>query len=166
MGVRVEETKDLSFIDDYYSQLGDVFAKQKLVPTYPKDRVIALIGHLLESGLLLLVKATNNNGTCIATGIFPAMNDTMYFWGGASWRRYQILRPNEFVQWFAIRYWKAKGITRYDMGGGGEYKKKYGGKEIKVPWIRKSRHPIFEYLRVYAQYIYAVKQRFQGLRKV
>jgi lipid II:glycine glycyltransferase (peptidoglycan interpeptide bridge formation enzyme) len=166
MGVQVEETKDLSFIDDYYSQLEDVFAKQKLVPTYPKKRIKALIERLLESGLLLLVKATNSKGICIATGIFPAMNDTMYFWGGASWRGYQILRPNEIVQWFAIRYWKAKGITKYDMGGGGEYKKKYGGQEIKVPWVRKSKHSIFEYLRVCAQYLYAAKQRVQGLRKV
>ena len=33
-GVTIEEAHDLAFADEYYEQLGDVFAKQKLVPTY------------------------------------------------------------------------------------------------------------------------------------
>ena len=42
-----------------------------------------------------------------------------------------------------MRYWKARGMTRYDMCGGGGYKAKYGGQPIAVPWVRKSR---FEFL--------------------
>ncbi len=58
------------------------------------------------------------------------MNGVMYFWGGASWRHSQSLRPNEALQWEAMKIGKRKGIRIYDMGGGGEYKRKYGGKEI------------------------------------
>ena len=80
----VEEAQDLAFADDYYAQLKDVFAKQSLVPTYEVERVRELIKNLLPTGMLLLLRARDQEGNCIATGIFPAMNKTMYFRGGAS----------------------------------------------------------------------------------
>ncbi len=163
-GVVVEAVWDESFAELYYAQLQDVFRKQNLTPTYPIERVRLLIKHLLPSGNLLLVKASDPEGTCIATGIFPAANQTMYFWGGASWRRFQEYRPNEAVQWFAMRYWKARGITRYDMGGGGEYKRKYGGEEINIPWGRASGSPWIELFRNAAKTVASLKQRMSPLR--
>jgi hypothetical protein len=150
-GVIIEEAHDHGFADDYYAQLQEVFRKQSLVPPYGIDRVRALIAHLLDTGHLLLLRARNPLGQCIATGIFPAMNDTMYFWGGASRRDSLGYRPNEVLHWHAMKYWKARGVTRYDMGGGGEYKRKYGGYEIAVPWIRKSRYPGLGILRSLAK---------------
>ena len=93
-GVYIEEARDIGFADDYYDQLTDVFANKSLVPTYPKTRVQELITHLLPTGNLLLLRAKSKDGLCIGTGIFPALNDIMVFWGGASWREHQILRPN------------------------------------------------------------------------
>ena len=164
-GVVLEIATDLSFADDYYAQLIDVFTKQKLVPTYTIERVKSLIKHLLPTGNLLLVRAKDSEGNCLATGIFPAFNDTMFFWGGASWRKYQKLCPNEALQWFAIKYWKAKGITKYDMGGGGEYKRKYGGHDIAVPWGRKSKYAFFEPMRNFGKNLFAAKQKMKGLIK-
>jgi hypothetical protein len=164
VGVQIEEVQDDFFVDDYYDQLEDVFAKQKLVPTYPKERVKALVEHLLPTGRLLLLRARNREGNCIATGIFPAMNDTSYFWGGASYRTYQYLRPNEAIQWYAMRYWKAKGIKKFDFGGDSEYKRKYGGYQIAIPWIRKSKFPFLESCRYFAQGLFAVQQRIRGSR--
>jgi CelD/BcsL family acetyltransferase involved in cellulose biosynthesis len=165
-GVTFQEANDVSFADDYYAQLEDVFAKQKLVPTYSKQRVEDLIECMIDTGKILLLKALNVEGTCIATGIFPAMNDTAYFWGGASWRRFQILRPNEAIQWYAMLHWKERGIKRYDMGGGGHYKAKYGGQRIFVPWARKSRYQIIEQQRASAKILYKSLQKIVGLRKV
>ncbi len=162
-GIRIEAADDLSFADDYYAQLEDVFARQKLVPTYPIERVRSLIRHVLPTGHLLLVRARDREGRCIATGIFPALNDTMTFWGGASLRASQYLHPNEAIQWFAMRYWKERGIAKYDMGGGGEYKRKYGGRELRVPWGRKSRYPLVEYLRNGGKHLFALKQHVRGL---
>lgn len=159
VGVTVEQATDASFVDDYYSQLKDVFAKQGLTPTYGRERVTALIDELLPTGQLLLLRARDDQGRCIATGIFPAANGVMYFWGGASRRDRQILRPNEAVQWFAMRYWKANGVRRYDMGGAGEYKRKYGGRAISVPWFRSSRHPALEPARTLAQNLTIARQR-------
>jgi CelD/BcsL family acetyltransferase involved in cellulose biosynthesis len=139
VGVTIEEADDLEFAHDYYAQLQDVFAKQSLVPPYGRDRVTELIRHLHPTGRLLLLRARDAGGTCIATGIFPAMNREMYFWGGASWRAHQILRPNEALMWHAMKYWKARGIEYLDLGGGAEYKRKYGGVEVVVPYFVHSR---------------------------
>ena len=165
VGVAVEAAEDLSFADDYYAQLEDVFAKQRLVPTYPKERVRALIEHLLPTGQLLLARAKDSEGNCIGTGIFPALNDTAYFWGGASWRPSQSLCPNEAIQWFAMRYWKERGISKYDMGGVGWYKQKFGGYEIAIPWGRKAKYPFLKSLRNFGKKLFVIRQGVSGFRK-
>jgi hypothetical protein len=138
-GVLVEEAADLTFADDYYAQLVDVFAKQSLTPTYGVERVRELIRALFPTGRLLLVRARAPSGECIATGIFPAMNGTAYFWGSASWRQHQHYRPNEAIFWHAMKYWKHRGMNFLDLVGGGDYKRKYGPAELTVPSFRKSR---------------------------
>jgi CelD/BcsL family acetyltransferase involved in cellulose biosynthesis len=90
------------------------------------------------------------------------MHDRMYFWGGASLREYQILRPNELLQYQAMTYWKARGIGLYDMGGSGEYKRKYGGYEIAVPWVRKSKYAFLGRLRDTAAQLQRTRQRVLG----
>src|SRR5262249_36403124 len=76
VGVLVEEATDLTFADEHYAHLVDVFAKQSLTPTYGVERVRELIQALSSSGRLLLVRARAPSGEPIATGIFPAMNGT------------------------------------------------------------------------------------------
>jgi GNAT acetyltransferase-like protein len=161
-GVCIEEAHDLEFADEYYAQLKDVFAKQRLVPTYAIERVRQLITHVDPTGNLLLLRARDRNGRCIATGIFPHMNGVMYFWGGASWRHDQLLRPNEALQWHAMKVGRQKGLRLYDMGGGGEYKKKYGGYAIEVPWFRTSKYSCIRYFREIAQRSHKVAQKCLG----
>jgi len=161
-GVVIEEASDIDFANDYYEQLKDVFVKQSLVPTYGIGRVQELIKHLQPTGHLLLLRAKNPEGLCIATGIFPAFNDTMYFWGGASWQKHQMLRPNEALMWYAIRYWKAHGMKKFDMGGGGDYKKKYGGYTIRVPRLIKSKYGFLVFLRNLAERTFEIRQKMLG----
>ena len=139
-GVSIEEENDESFADEYYEQLKDVFAKQGKTPTYGVDRVRSLLRHVLPSGNLLLLRARAADGTCIGTGIYPGLNKTAEFWGNASWREHQHLRPNETLHWYAMRYWKSRGAEMFDWGGGGEYKEKYGAAPLRVPWFYKSRY--------------------------
>jgi CelD/BcsL family acetyltransferase involved in cellulose biosynthesis len=161
-GVTIEEADDLAFADDYYAQLQDVFAKQSLVPSYGVERVRELIRNLQPTGRLLLLRATKPGGKCIATGIFPALNDTMYFWGGASWRSDQILRPNEAIMWYAMRYWKQRGVTTCDLGGGAEYKRKYGPSEVSRPLFRRSRFRWVGAARNLAKRAFRARQRVAG----
>lgn len=150
------------FVSEYYDQLKDVFKKQGLVPTYDSKRVSKLIQHLLPSGNLLLLRTLNSSGKCIATGIFPALNETMVFWGGASWRSEQKFCPNELMIWNAMQYWKEKNIARFDMGGGRGYKRKYGGYPISIPGIRVSKYPLLGHARNQAQKMFSNLQRIKG----
>jgi Acetyltransferase (GNAT) domain len=163
-GVVLEQASDPAFADEFYTQMTDVFAKQGMRPTFGVDRVKLLVRHLLPTGNLLLVRARNAEGVCIATGIYPAFNGTMYFWGGASLREYQILQPNEAVHWYAMQYWKARGVVACDMGGGGAYKLKYGGTTLTIPWCRKSSNQIVGLARDWAQKSHSVVRRLVGRR--
>jgi hypothetical protein len=161
-GVHVEEADDLGFVDEYYAQLEDVFARQRLRPTYGIERVRQLIKHVHRTGHLLLLRARDRQGRCIATGIFPYMNGVIHFWGGASSRAHRGLRPNEAIQWEAMKIAKRKGLRTYDMGGGGDYKRKYGGSPIEVPWFRKSKYPWLRYMRDFAEHSHKWSRQWLG----
>ena len=161
-GVTIEEAHDLEFADEYHEQLKDVFAKQGLVPTYSVERVRALVRNLEPAGRILLVRARDARGKCIATGIFPGFNKIAEFWGNASLRSGQNLRPNEAIHWYAMRYWKRRGAEIYDWGGEGTYKEKYGCVPHRVPWFIKSRFEFISKLRGQAKAMFQRKQRFEG----
>src|SRR5262249_24266203 len=153
---------DLAFADEFYAQLTEVFLRQGLVPTYGVERVRALIRHLQPAGQLLLLRARDAEDRCIATGIYRAFGETALFWGGASLRAYPHSRPNEAAHWYEMRYWKQRGVTRYDLGGFMEYKRKYGGVEVTSPGFRRSRSPIVSALRTLAPRGMRTKQLVVG----
>jgi Acetyltransferase (GNAT) domain len=161
-GVTVEQATGTAFADEYHAQLQDVFAKQSLVPTYDVDRVRELIRLIEPTGRLLLLRARDPDGRSIATGIFPAFNGTAYFWGGASWRDGQILRPNEALFWHAMRHWRERGMVTLDLGGAGDYKRKYGPREVWVPALRRSRIAGLPQLRMLARIATDRRQRRNG----
>ncbi len=162
-GVVVEEAHDLGFADEYYEQLKEVYAKQRLVPSYGIDRVRALIKHLEPTGRLLLLRARDPHGTCIATGLFPGFNKMAEFWGAASFQSGQILRPNETIQWYAMRYWKSRGLETYDWGGENPYKEKYGCVPFSAPRFSKSRYKLLAKLRDGMQKVMQGRQSLLGL---
>lgn len=153
VGVQVEVANGLSFADEYYGQLEGVFARQSSVPTFDLERVRELIRHLEKTDRLLLLRALAPDGRGIATGIFLAFNGMAHFWGGASVREQQILRPNEAIFWTAMRWARERGCSTMDMGGGGEYKTRYGARELRVPRFRCSRVPGLASLRNAAEAI-------------
>jgi CelD/BcsL family acetyltransferase involved in cellulose biosynthesis len=165
VGVTVEEATGTAFADEYHAQLAEVFARQSLVPTYGVERVRALISCLEPTGRLLLLRARAPDGRPIATGIFPGYNGTAYFWGGASLREHQILRPNEALFWYAMRWWRDRGATTLDLGGGGEYKRKYGPSEVRIPSFRASRFRGLPVLREVARRANEQRQALLGRRR-
>jgi CelD/BcsL family acetyltransferase involved in cellulose biosynthesis len=165
VGVTVEEASGPAFADEYYAQLVGVFARQSLVPPYGVERVRALIECLEPTGHLLLLRARSSEGLPIATAIFPGFNRTACFWGGASVREHQVLRPNEAIFWYAMRHWRARGATVLDLGGGGEYKRRYGARELVLPFFRRSRFPGLDALREIARQAVALRHAVQGRRR-
>ncbi|MCE5303101.1 MAG: GNAT family N-acetyltransferase [Planctomycetaceae bacterium] len=165
LGVIIEEAKDDAFADEYCDQMRDVFAKQRLVPTYGVDRVRLLMKHLLPTGNLLLLRARESEGRCIATGIFLGMHETAFFWGNSSWRADQHFCPNESLHWYAMRYWKRRGAKSYDFCGGGEYKRKYGGVEKELYHFTKSKYRWLSVGRNMALKSFRMYQRIAGWQK-
>ncbi len=159
-GVTIEEAEDLYFAREYHEQLSHVFQMKGLAPPFGLNRVEALIRWLRPTGNLLLLRARNSDGLCIATGIFPALNTTAYAWGSASLRDYSGVRPNELIFFHAMKYWKHKGMKIFDLVGAADYKKKYGARKTSVPWIRKSRNSAVAALRTMAE---AVLLKYPGL---
>lgn len=149
------EPDDPDFAEEYYSMLVDVFAKQSLKPTYPKERVKTLLSSLAGTDALLLIRARHpETRETIAAGIFPAGGTTMHFWGGSSWRSHQHLRPNELVMWTAMLHWKSRGMTTFDLGGGSEYKLKYQPVEARYTRLCLARWEFLLTLRAAAKWVF------------
>jgi Acetyltransferase (GNAT) domain len=161
-GVTVERACGTAFADEYYSQLQDVFARQSLPAPYSLELVRELVARLEPMNRLLLLRAREPEGESIATGIFPGHGGMAYFWGGASWRRFQSLRANDLVMWEAIRYWRERGAEVFDFGGAGDYKLKFGPVEVAVPLFRKSRFGIVGDMREVAKRTIKLKRRIVG----
>ncbi len=160
-GLIAEEAADDEFAREYYDQLEDVFAKQRLVPTYPRSRVEALLRWPSRERLLCM-RVRRPDGRCIATGIVTWDRGRGYLWGAASWRPDQKLCPNEFLQWEVMKRLQERGVPEYDLGGGGEYKAKYRGARIEVPWLSRARTRGLSALRnLYREAFYA-RQRIRG----
>jgi hypothetical protein len=161
-GVWIEQAEDMEFAQDYYEQLKEAYGLRGLTPPYDLDRIRDLIRHLHPTGKLLLLRARDQEGACVATGLFPAWNRNMYSWGAAGWKWAQSLRPNEVLLWEAMRYWKSRGVRVYDMTGRFDYKRKYNPVEIQIPWLRKSKYPILETFRNIAKSAYPFYQETTG----
>ncbi len=147
LGVRIEVASDVEFGDEYVAQYQDVMAKQGMVPHFGAERFRAMIRHVQPTGMLLLLRARDADGRCIATGIYPAANQVAFYNNGASWRQDQKLRPNELLHWHAMRYWKQRGLRSYNMEGTMGFKLKFGGQQTSVPMFYRSRYRWLSALR-------------------
>jgi CelD/BcsL family acetyltransferase involved in cellulose biosynthesis len=161
-GVTVEVAQGVGFAEEFHEQLTGVFARQGLVPTYDVERVRELIRCLEPAGMLLMLRCRAEDGRSIATGLFPAFGRSAYFWGGASLRQDQILRPNEAIFWAAIRHWRERGIQAFDLAGPNDYKRKYGGVEVFLPSCTRSRFAGLSSMRSLAEAAVKTRQRWQG----
>ena len=153
-GITVEEVDPVdpgSFVEEYFDQVSAAFAKRGRTPTYPAERVASLLRHLGPTAHLLVLRARTPDGEPAATGIFPGLpGGTAEFWMGASHRAHQHLLPNEALMWTALRAWRDRGARRFNFGGGGTYKAKYGGEPHLLPQFRRSRPALLEHARAAA----------------
>lgn len=162
-GASIEITEpDSSFAEDYYRQLIDVFSKQGMVPTYSLEKVKCLLDSLKNTGELLCLRVRNPDGAPIATSIFIGYNSTFFFWGGASYRSEQHYRPNEYMIWTAIQYWREKGYKVFDMMGIRDYKRKFGSHEEYYAQMIFSRIPFLITGRNAAKAAYFMMLKIKG----
>ncbi|MCF8448168.1 MAG: GNAT family N-acetyltransferase [Bacteroidia bacterium] len=165
-GARIEIAKpDIVFANEYYEQLKDVFAKQKLVPNYSLSKVVTLLSSLAHSDNILCLRVLNPAGTSIATSIFVGYGKKFFFWGGASYRDYQHYRPNEYMIWTAIKYWRERSFEIFDMVGVRSYKKKFGPTEESFVALIFPKYKVLWYLEKFAGKLFYFKIKLLGKMK-
>ena len=160
-GLRVEIAGPAGFADEYYRQFTELCARQGRRPPYPIERVRRLIELCHGSGGLLLARVRHPDGRSIATGIYLGFNKVSHFWGNGSLGADQRLRPNEALHWFAMRYWKQRGMAVHDWGGADAYKEKYGCTVRVTPLFRKSRYRLLERARTTVLTLRALPRRLR-----
>ena len=146
-GVVIEETTDPAFSDEYYAQYRQVMENQSLAPLYGLDFVQQMIARLLPTGNLLLLRAKNREGVCIATSIDLVFNKVAVGWGAASWQQHQLLYPNELMTWYEMKRMKGMGVEVLQLADSKkEFKKKFGAYEIQGYRLMKAANPLLYYL--------------------
>lgn len=156
----VEECDDPAIIDEHHAELVDVFAKQKLVPTYPVERVRSLF-NILHPGSIVVLRVKDADKV-VATALLIFDNRCVYLFGAASWRKYQSLYPNELLYWTAMTMFAKKGMPLLDMCGDGNYKAKYGAVEIPVYKYAKSYNVVAKLGREAYRKMFRMKQELSG----
>jgi len=151
--IEIAEPNDC-FAEEYYEQLKDVFAKQGLVPTYGFEKVKKLINRMGKTDMLLGLRVREPNGKSIATSIFLGYKTKSFFWGGASYKTFQMYRPNEYMIWYAIKYWRERGVKTLDMVGVRDYKLKFGPVKKEYLSIIASKYHILLYFRDIAEKLF------------
>jgi len=136
-GLRVQLTSDPAIVGHFIEQYAEVYGKQGLALPWGVERPQSLFDHLLPAGRVWPLQVLHGD-TVVAAGLFPFDEHAVYFWGAASWLRYQQLCPNELLHWTVMKMAVERGIREYNMcGGTSQFKDKFGGED--VPYLRMSR---------------------------
>lgn len=154
---------DRKFVEEYYAQLIDVFAKQNLKPSYGIDKMYDLVkAYEMNPDNVLALEAIFQD-KCIATVFSFGYKDWAYYIGAASFREYQKYLPNEGLFWEHVKYWREKGVCNFDLVGYREYKMKYNPEIIKVPVFVFSKYRILVYGKNIAKKIIKSIRKLQGI---
>lgn len=145
---------DHKFVSEYYDQMIDVFAKQGLTPPNGPDKYDDLFATLGDTGKLLCLRVRSPEGDSIASSIFLGFNEKCYYWAGSSYREHQHYRPNEYMIWTAIKYWRDRGCKIMDMVGDRDYKHKFGPEPVNYAGIYLTKYPLLIQLCNWAKKLY------------
>lgn len=73
-----------------------------------------------------------------------------------------VVRPNEAIMWYAMKYWRRREVAVCDLGGGADYKRKYGPSEVVRPFFRKSRFRAISNARDLTKRAFRMRQSIRG----
>jgi Acetyltransferase (GNAT) domain len=134
-GVTVEQATESSVVDEHYQQLKEVFAKWLSRPPYGIERPRAIWNFMCADQKLFL-RALHEQ-RCIATYILVRDEHTMWGLATASTRDDLNYHPNELIHCRAIEKACELGLQRFDLCGGGDYKRNYGAtSRTRRRWIK------------------------------
>lgn len=136
-GLTVEIGLDDEIVGDVWERVEAIFHHQQLVVPYDRARVQAVYDALAPADRLVGLRVRAPDGHIAACGLFPFDHETIFFWAGAARAEDRALVPNELMHFELMVHARGLGLNRYDMCGGGDYKKKFGAHPVQNPhWIR------------------------------
>ena len=154
---------DREFVDVFYSQITDVFAKQRLLPNYDIKKIYDMADALKDNPeLVFATQVYDPDGTCIASSIYLGFNEWCYSLATASYRSGQWYLPNEKCRWLGMCYWKDKGATSFDMVGFREYKMKFSPEVVMRPTVIFTKFKALLYLKKLAQSLVILYRKARG----
>jgi lipid II:glycine glycyltransferase (peptidoglycan interpeptide bridge formation enzyme) len=131
-GVDVTHDTSCEFSGRFFDMLQSVFKRQGLTPTYGLSRVETVISTLSDSGNVVPLTAWRE-GEPLACVILLVDASAAYYWGGASYETAYPFGANDIIHWHAFQLAIERGLSVYDTCGGGDYKKKFGGRLVDTP---------------------------------
>ena len=129
--MQVTEVYDTSFIDTYYKMSKEVYARHDRLPFFEKSYYIDLCNLLYNDNLGRIYTVRSKEGITVAGAIILIYQDKAYYLSGVSFRKYQPLGINNFLQWTIIKNLKSADVKIYDMDTAGtlgliKFKKSFG----------------------------------------
>ena len=137
-GVRVRMAEDLADVQAWYPLYLKTM-REVVVPPRPFRLFEAMWRELAGRNLMRLYLAEQDGQGMIAGSIVLGLGRTAFYAFNGRLRSALPLRPNEVLQWEAIRDACRRGFERYDLGevtsgdeGLAEFKKKWGADEVQM----------------------------------
>lgn len=151
------------FVTDCFGQMKEVFLRRGNATPFNRSRMLLCYQALARTGTLLAVNVKTHEGKSIATGLFSADGRELVLWMWTHLHDARHLSPTEFMTWAAMERGAALGCSVFDMTGGGEAKRKFGGEPDQqgIRWIR-SRYFWLPAARELARRAYRWQQRTRG----
>jgi CelD/BcsL family acetyltransferase involved in cellulose biosynthesis len=165
LGLRMRIETEESFVEEFYDQMKEVFARRGKSLPFTQRRVLECFRHLKAGGNLLAVsvRLPDEPERAIATGLFMIEGREMHLWGWAHRTSHRWYCPMELLTWTAMQRGMEAGCLTLDMAGGGDAKQKFGAvpDETLRQWMW-SRYEFVAALRDGAERLYRWQQTLRG----
>lgn len=138
MGGHIEEDYSEEFIEEHHKQLAEVFGRKSMTAPDYKERMRILYKEYPE--MVLSIKALDENGNNIASSYYLGAGSMAFFASNASFTDALKYNANQALMWYAMKYWKAKGVHTLDFAGRAEYKRNFGPELKGTPTVVWAKH--------------------------
>ena len=145
-GVKIVIPHERSFLEHYVAMCKEVYQDSDRLPHLSESFYRSLWDTLTDSGMVHWALATYQ-GQIIAGAVFLLHHQYACYLSGASFNKWQHLRPNNLIQWYFIEWATLQGYANYDMGGATipgitRFKLSFGGELVSYTRLHQTRTPL------------------------
>jgi hypothetical protein len=139
LGLEVRFESDISFVDEHYDQIREVYIRGGHAVNFRHQRVLHCFRSLRDAGNLLAVSVyLPQERVNIATGMFTVEGKELLLWTWAHRFTHRWHRPTELMTWTVMQRALSLGCESFDLMGLGDFKTKFGAEldNRKYRWVR------------------------------